>query len=70
MPYDDVEDISDDMNDKLPVYRYAEMGQISGGVLDCKDAKLVAVKDAAFCSSASQHRPSDEHDRCKTATSE
>lgn len=48
MPYDDVEDISDDMNDKLPVYRYAEMGQISGGVLDCKDAKLVAVKDAAF----------------------
>ena len=48
MPYDDVEDISDDMNDKIPVYRYAEMGQISGGVLDCKDAKLVAVKDAAF----------------------
>ena len=48
MPFDDVEDISDEMNDKLPVYRYAEMGEIYGGVLACKDAKLVAVKDAAF----------------------
>lgn len=48
MPFDDVEDISDEMNDKLPVYRYAEMGEISGGVLECKEAKLAAVADAAF----------------------
>ncbi|MCI6006173.1 MAG: molybdopterin-dependent oxidoreductase, partial [Blautia sp.] len=48
MPFDDVEDISDEMNDVLPVYRYAEMGQIYGGVLECKGAKLVAVEDAAL----------------------
>ena len=48
MPFDDVEDISDEMNDKLPVYRYAEMGEIYGGVLACENAKLVAVEDAAF----------------------
>ena len=48
MPFDDVEDISDEMNDKLPVYRYAEMGEIYGGVLECKDAKLVAAADGEF----------------------
>ena len=48
MPFDDVEDISDEMNDKLPAYRYAEMGEISGGVLECTGAKLVAAADAAF----------------------
>ena len=48
MPFDDVEDISDEMNDKLPVYRYAEMGEIYGGVLACENAKLAAVEDAAF----------------------
>ena len=48
MPFDDIEDISDEMNDKLPVYRYAEMGEIYGGVLTCENAKLVAVEDAAF----------------------
>lgn len=48
MPFDDVEDISDEMNDKLPVYRYAEMGEVYGGVLACKDAALVAVEDAAL----------------------
>ena len=48
MPYDDIEDISDEMNDKLPVYRYAEMGEVYGGVLACADAQLAAVKDAAF----------------------
>ena len=48
MPFDDVEDISDEMNDKLPVYRYAEMGEIYGGVLECRDAKLVAAADGEF----------------------
>ena len=48
MPYDDVEDISDEMNDKLPLYRYAEMGQIYGGVLECKGAKLVPAEDGVF----------------------
>ena len=48
MPFDDVEDISDEMNDKLPVYRYAEMGEIYGGVLECKDVKLVAAADGEF----------------------
>ena len=44
MPFDHIEDISDEMNDKLPVYRYAEMGEIYGGVLACENAKLVAVR--------------------------
>lgn len=48
MPFDDIDDISDEMNDKLPVYRYAEMGEIYGGVLECADAALVAAEDAAF----------------------
>ena len=45
--FDYIEDISDEMNDKLPVYRYAEMGEIYGGSL-CENAKLVAVEDAEF----------------------
>jgi formate dehydrogenase major subunit len=48
MPYDEVEDISEEMNDKLPVYRYAEMGEVSGGVLACENRTLVAVEDAAL----------------------
>ena len=48
MPFDDIEDISDEMNEKLPVYRYAEMGEVYGGVLACKDVKLVAVEEAAL----------------------
>ena len=48
MPYDDIEDISDEMNEKLPIYRESAMGEIYGGVLECKGAKLVAVDDAAL----------------------
>ncbi len=45
MTYDEVQDISDEMNEKLPIYRNSEIGQIYGGVLACKDAKLVPAAD-------------------------
>ncbi len=48
MPFDDEKDISDEMNVKLPAYRCAKAGEISGGVLACKGAKLAAVADAAL----------------------
>ncbi|MGI6071203.1 MAG: FAD-dependent oxidoreductase [Blautia sp.] len=48
MPYDDAVDISEEMNAVLPAYREAYIGEISGGVLACKDAALVAVEDAKF----------------------
>lgn len=48
MPYDDAVDIAEDMNTCVPSYRDAYIGEISGGVLACKGAALVAVEDAAF----------------------
>lgn len=48
MPYDDAVDISEEMNTVLPVYRYASIGEIYGGVLACEKAALVAVEDGKF----------------------
>lgn len=48
MPYDDAVDIAEEMNCVLPIYRNSVIGEIYGGVLACKGAKLVAVEDGAF----------------------
>ncbi len=48
MPYDDAVDIAEEMNDVLPVYRYASIGEVYGGVLACEGAALVAVEKAPF----------------------
>ncbi|MCD7868934.1 MAG: FAD-dependent oxidoreductase [Clostridiales bacterium] len=47
-PYDSEEDISEEMNERLDFYRNGEIGQVTGGVLDCAGAKLAAVEDGVF----------------------
>lgn len=49
MPYDDVCDIVDEMEVALPFYRYAELGEINGGIL-CENvaATLTVVGEAKF----------------------
>ena len=47
--WEDTEDISMEMNDKVPAYKYAEIDEVLGGVLVPTDeAKLVAVADGKF----------------------
>ncbi len=46
--WEDTEDISIEMDDEIPAYKYAEIGEVLGGVLVPADAKLVAVADGAF----------------------
>lgn len=41
----DEEDISKEMDDQLPLYKYAELGEIFGGVLSPIDSKIITVKD-------------------------
>ena len=48
MPYDDTYDISVEMDDQLYKYKYAEMGEVFGGVLAPEKASLKVVGDAAF----------------------
>lgn len=48
MPYDDSVDIAEEMNDTVAVYRYASIGEVNGGVLDCKEAVLAAAEDGEF----------------------
>jgi NADPH-dependent glutamate synthase beta chain and related oxidoreductases len=48
MPWDDTHDISIEMDDQLYKYKYAELGEILGGVLAPEKAALAAVKDAKF----------------------
>ncbi len=49
MPYEDVSDIVNEMEVALPYYRYAEIGEINGGIL-CENvqAKLQIVDKAKF----------------------
>ena len=63
MPFDDVEDISDEMNDKLPVYRYAEMGEDLWRSSCMLKMQTCSCGRCCICSTASLHRSSDEHDR-------
>lgn len=46
--YDDTFDISVEMDDTLPRYKYAEVGEVLGGTLEPVDAKFVVASDAAF----------------------
>ena len=48
MDFEDEADISEEMDDMLISYKYAEIGEILGGVLPCEDPVLVPVKKAAF----------------------
>lgn len=48
MPWDEVQDISDEMNEKLPIYRDSEIGEIRGGVLACEGAKLVPAQEGTL----------------------
>ena len=47
--WEDTDDISDEMYDAVPAYKYAELDEVLGGVLaPTEDAKLVAVEDGKF----------------------
>jgi formate dehydrogenase major subunit len=47
-PWEDTADISREMDDLLPVYRYAAPGEVAGGVLAPESAKLVVAADGAL----------------------
>ncbi|MDR2087879.1 MAG: FAD-dependent oxidoreductase [Clostridiales Family XIII bacterium] len=47
-PWEDTADISREMDDLLPVYRYAAPGEVAGGVLVPEKAALVVVTDGAL----------------------
>ncbi|MDO4745206.1 MAG: molybdopterin-dependent oxidoreductase, partial [Bacillota bacterium] len=46
--WEDTDDISMEMDDMVPSYKYAELDEVLGGVLTPADAKLVPVADGAF----------------------
>ena len=46
--WEDTDDISLEMDDMVPAYKYAELGEILGGVLTPADAGLVKVADGPF----------------------
>ena len=46
--WEDTGDISAEMDDNVPAYKYAEIGEVLGGVLVPADAKLVPVADGRF----------------------
>jgi len=46
--FEDATDISFEMDDAVPTYKYAEIGEITGGVLSPKDPEFVVAGDAKF----------------------
>ena len=44
--FEDEADISREMDDTLPLYKYAEIGEVLGGVLTPVNPKFVPAKDA------------------------
>lgn len=46
--FDDTLDISAEMEDLLPKYKYAEIGEVLGGTLEPVEPKFVVVKNTAF----------------------
>jgi formate dehydrogenase major subunit len=50
MPFDDTYDISVEMDDQLYKYKYAEIGEVFGGVLSPDKPVLKVVGDAEFVS--------------------
>jgi formate dehydrogenase major subunit len=47
-PWESTEDISAEMDDELPVYRYAELDEVFGGVYKPEAPVVVAVEDGKF----------------------
>jgi formate dehydrogenase major subunit len=47
-PWEDTDDISREMEDQLPVYKYSEVDSIFGGVLEPIEKTLVPVADGKF----------------------
>ncbi len=47
-PWEDTDDISDEMCDTEPLYKYSIMDEVRGGVLAPVDPKLVAVENGAL----------------------
>ena len=45
-PYTEEFDISEDMNNNVPMYKFAEEGEILGGVMVPYEPKFAAAKDA------------------------
>ena len=50
MPYDDTFDISKAMDDDIYKYKYAELGEVFGGVLEPENPVLKVIGDAEFVS--------------------
>lgn len=46
--FEDTADISMEMDDRIPAYKYAEIGEIYGGVLKPEEPKFVVVEKAKF----------------------
>lgn len=46
--WEETDDISLEMDDMVPAYKYAELDEVLGGVLTPADAKLVAVENGLF----------------------
>ncbi len=44
----DTDDISDEMDDQVPAYKYASLGEVLGGVLAPASVKLVAAEGSVF----------------------
>jgi len=46
--FEDTYDISEEMDDAIPVYKYGSIGEVLGGVLVPENPKFVAIPDGAF----------------------
>ena len=44
----DTDDISDEMDDKVPAYKYASLGEVLGGVIKPAEITLAAVEGNTF----------------------
>ncbi len=55
--FDDIFDISAEMDDILPKYKYAEVGEILGGTLEPVNPKFVVVSASSF---VQPHRCTDD----------
>ncbi len=59
--FEDTYDISVEMDDMIPRYKYAEVGEVLGGVIAPREPKLVVVDKAKF---AVQHKCTDSLMNC------
>ena len=49
LPWEDTDDISDEMSDAVLAYRYAQIGEVTGGVLAPVEPQLLPVGDINVC---------------------